>query len=211
MSDGLIHIDIDMASIDAAMQIFAHMSEDAQTAMKRMMSDMRTRGHKTIKSVVQQEFPTGGQYLDGDFKAHFSGLEATLEYTGQRIRIDDFDITPGAAPARTDERKAFSLDHLGYGGDGWARVAMPARYDITAAIKSAPATFSASASGFVAGNGHVVKVVDPSSSGANRAVKPVYTVASPQMITSPSVKGEVEEKLAELIKKRLENHLKDFF
>ena len=211
MSDGLIHISFDMASIDAAMQIFSHMSEDAQTAMKRMMSDMRTRGHKTIKSVVQQEFPTGGQYLDGDFKAHFAGLETTLEYTGQRIRIDKFDVSPGAAPPRTDERKAFSLDHLGYGGDGWARVAMPAHYDITVAIKAKPATFSASASGFVAGNGHVVQAIDPSSSGASRAVRPMYTVASPQMITSPNVKEKVGDELEKLVAKRLENHLKAFF
>lgn len=211
MSDGLIHIDIDTASIEAAMEIFTHMSDDAQTAMKRMMSDIRTRGHKTIKSVVQRDFPTGGQYLDKDFKAHFSGLEATLEYTGQRIRIDKFDISPSAAPPRSDERKAFSLDHLGYGGSGWARVAMPAKYSITAAIKTAPATFSASANGFIAGNGHVVQAVDPSSSGTSRAVKPMYTVASPQMITSPNVKGPLEKELDELIEKRLENHLKAFF
>ncbi len=211
MSDGLIHIDIDTAAIEASMEIFRHLSDDANTAMKRMMSDMRTRGHKTIKSVVQGEFPTGGGYLDQDFKPHIAGLEATLEYTGQRIRLDKFDTSPGAEPPRTGPKVWVPREHLGYGGTGMARVSLPATYTITAAIKSAPASFSSSTRHFVASNGHVVQVIDPSTSGMNRQVKPVYTVASPQMITSPNVKGEVEEKLSELIEKRLENHLKPFF
>lgn len=211
MSDDLIHINIDTAAIEASMEIFRHLGDDANTAMKRMMSDMRTRGHKTIKSVVQQEFPTGGEYLDQDFKAHGDGLEITLEYTGQRIRLDKFDTSPGTEPPRTGPKVWVPKEHLGYGGTGMARVSLPAKYIITAAIKSAPASFGSSARHFVASNGHVLQVIDPSTSGMNRQVKPVYTVASPQMITSKNVKKEVEDKLGELVAKRLENHLKAFF
>lgn len=211
-------------SMTVALQNFAGlreqlqgMDEAAERAVKRTVSDFKSRAPGWISSAVVEHYAI----KKADVKDAISGTKklgkvniggvavdnVAIEYQGRPLTPTHFKMKPTKVPAkRAKDFKRVPGAGVGQGGSDVAMVKPPAPYSITAEIKK----------------GKRVKLSDAAFLGTNRGtgmipfqrtrdtrlpVEALRTVSVPQMVTNPDVAEKIQENIDEGLTKRLQHHV----
>lgn len=199
------------------MQKLQNIDKAGQTAIKRTVSDFKSRAPGWIKQGVQQFYgvdasglrSAGPRKTNGATHVHISGIQvegATLEYKGGMLTTKHFH-QKGKSPKGYDKRNKRIIpgQYTSNGGTAvWAARPKPGRISVQVLSGSA-ANLPADAF-LAAGKGGTVlpfqRVGD-----ARKPLLVIKAISAPQMISSERAKDTIEQLISENLEKRFDNHM----
>lgn len=193
------------------------MDEAAERAVKRTVSDFKSRAPGWISTAVTERYGikkkevkdaiTGTKKIG---KVNIGGVavdNVAIEYSGRPLTPTHFKMKPSRVPAKREkEYRRVPGAGVGQGGSDVAMVKPPAPYSVTAEIIK----------------GKRVKLSDDAFLGTNRGtgmipfqrtkqgrtpIESIKTVSVPQMVTNPEVAEQIQKNIDEGLSKRLQHHV----
>lgn len=191
--------------------------EAAEKAVKRTVSDFKTRAPGWISTAVTEHYGikkkdvkdaiTGTKKLGTISLGGVAVDNVAIEYRGRPLTPTHFKMKPTKVPAKREkEFRRVPGAGVGEGGGDVAMVKAPAPYDITAEIiKGKRVKLS---SGAFLGTNKGTGMIPFQRTGDGRTpVESIKTVSVPQMVTNPDVAEQIQKNIDEGLSKRLEHHL----
>lgn len=198
----------------------------SQTALKRTVSDFKSRAPTQIKNGIQEKYNVdndgikkAGPRIKKGASIKIAGIvvdDVVLEYEGTRLTPLHFSQSPKGLNKNRKKRKALipgqtiNFNQGGLGSSPFGLVRMPARQKVTATIIKGQkvqfdGAFTAPAKKTDDGSGPYIPFQRRGDSrGPTHAI---HTLSVPQMIDSKRANDTIHNNIDEFLEKRLENHI----
>ena len=211
-------------SMTVALQNFAGlreqlqgMDEAAERAVKRTVSDFKSRApawisqavteHYGIKKAEVKDAITGTKKVG---KVNIGGVavdNAAIEYSGRPLTPTHFKMKPTKVPAKREKDfRRVPGAGVGEGGSDVAMVKAPAPYSITAEIKKGKRV-KLSSGAFLGTNKGTGMIPFQRTGDGRTPIESIKTVSVPQMFTNPEVAEQIQKNIDEGLSKRLQHHV----
>lgn len=194
------------------------MDEAAERAVKRTVSDFKSRAPGWIGSAVTEHYGIKKSdvkdAITGTKKAgkiNIGGVavdNVAIEYSGRPLTPTHFKMKPTRVPAKREkEYKRVPGAGVGEGGSDVAMVKAPAPYSITAEIKKGKRVTIGDGKAFLGTNKGTGVIPFQRSGDGRTPIKSVKTLSVPQMITNPDVAEQIQKNIDEGLTSRLQHHV----
>ena len=194
------------------------MDEAAQRAVKKTVSDFKSRGPGWISSAVTEQYGIKKSEVKDAItgtkkagKVNLGGVavdNVAIEYSGRPLTPTHFKMKPTKVPAkRAGEYKRVPGAGVGESGNEVAMVKPPAPYKITAEIKKGKRVTIGSGDAFLGTNKGTGMIPFQRTKASRTPIKSIKTVSVPQMITNEAVAEKIQQNIDEGLSKRLQHHV----
>lgn len=212
-------------SMTVALQNFAGlreqlqgMDEAAERAVKRTVSDFKSRApawisqavteHYGIKKAEVKDAIIGTKKLG---KVNIGGVavdNVAIEYSGRPLTPTHFKMKPSKVPAKREKDfRRVPGAGVGEGGSDVAMVKAPAPYNITAEIKKGKRVTIGDGQAFLGTNKGTGMIPYQREGDGRTPIRSIKTVSVPQMVTNPEVAEQIQKNIDEGLSKRLQHHV----
>lgn len=211
-------------SMTVALQNFAGlreqlqgMDEAAERAVKRTVSDFKSRAPAWISQAVTETYGIKKaevkDAISGTKKAgkiNVGGVavdNVAIEYSGRPLTPTHFKMKPTKVPAKREKDfRRVPGAGVGEGGGDVAMVKAPAPYTVTAEVFKGKR--KALGSDVFLGTNKGTGMIPYQRTGDGRTpIKSVKSTSVPQMITNPEVAEQIQKNIDEGLSKRLQHHV----
>lgn len=193
------------------------MDEAAERAVKKTVSDFKSRAPGWISSAVTEHYGikkaevkdaiTSAKKVGSINIGGVSVDNVAIKYSGRPLTPTHFKMKPTKIPAKREkEYRRVPGARVGKGG-GVAMVKVPVPYSITAEIKKGKRVTIGDGQAFLGTNKGTGMIPFQRTGEGRTPVKSIKTVSVPQMVTNPEVAEQIQKNIDEGLSKRLQHHV----